>query len=206
MTTNLEHRLRSADPLAGPTDEQTAADREWLAEQARATVRSAPRQGRRTLMRSRTVLAAAAAVALVAGVGAVASAKLFGGDTSTPVAAAPPLALTLGPSSPVMGTCIRFSIEDLAKMPVAFSGTVTDTSNQQILLDVDHWYAGGDAQQVSLASPDGAASVTLEGTIDFQVGQRYLLTATDGALNYCGFSGPWSQDMADAFAAAFPTP
>ena len=204
MTTDLEQRLRAADPLPGPTPEQTAVDQAWLSERARAAVLSSPVAPRRSVGRTRTLLAAAAAVALVAGGGAVAATKLFGGDTSAaPAVAAPPLKLSLGASSPTMGTCIRFSVEDLARMPVAFSGTVTDTSGGRILIDVDHWYRGGDAAQVSLASPDGTP-VSLEGIIPFEVGQRYLLSASDGAISYCGFSGPWTQDLADAFAAAFP--
>jgi hypothetical protein len=35
------------------------------------------------------------------------------------------------------------------------------------------------------------------------VGARYLVTATDGTVNGCGFSGPWTQEMADTYAAAF---
>ena len=35
------------------------------------------------------------------------------------------------------------------------------------------------------------------------MGSRYLVTAYDGTVNYCGFSGPWTQEMADAYAAAF---
>ena len=44
---------------------------------------------------------------------------------------------------------------------------------------------------------------SLGGSIDFQVGSRYLVTAYDGIVNYCGFSGPWTQELADAYAAAF---
>jgi hypothetical protein len=39
--------------------------------------------------------------------------------------------------------------------------------------------------------------------IDFQVGSRYLVTALDGTVNYCGFSGLWTQELADTYAAAF---
>jgi hypothetical protein len=35
------------------------------------------------------------------------------------------------------------------------------------------------------------------------VGSRYLVTATNGTVNYCGFSGLWSQELANGFADAF---
>jgi hypothetical protein len=34
-------------------------------------------------------------------------------------------------------------------------------------------------------------------------GQRYLLTATDGTVNGCGFIGPASPELEHAFAQAF---
>lgn len=86
-------------------------------------------------------------------------------------------------------------------MPVAFSGTVVDASDARVLLDVDRWYRGGDAEQVSLTA--GAAAPTSIDPLVFEEGERYLLTATAGMLNYCGFSASWSQRGADDFDVAF---
>ena len=87
-------------------------------------------------------------------------------------------------------------------MPVAFSGEVTEKSADAIVIDVDTWYRGGDSDQVRLQAPD-MSETSLGSGIDFQEGSRYLVTATDGTVNYCGFSGPWTQDLADTYAAAF---
>lgn len=201
MNAITEQRLRSADPLDSSTDEQVASDRAWLrARAAEAVTRTADRGGRPH--RARLILATAAATALVAGAGVVASGALRGDQQPAPVATPPPMELALGAGSPSLGSCIRFSVEILAQMPVAFGGTVVDSGNDQILLDVDHWYRGGEADQVALVSPDHL-TISLEGGIDFQRGERYLVTATSGTVNFCGFSAPWSQSLADSFAAAF---
>ncbi len=37
----------------------------------------------------------------------------------------------------------------------------------------------------------------------FRVGERYLVTATDGTVNGCGFSGPATPELERAFEEAF---
>ena len=152
--------------------------------------------------RAVTLVAAAAAVVLAAAAGGY---LLRGGDDGNgggaTVAAPTVTDLTLPPGD-VMQSCIAFSVETLAPMPVAFGGEVVEKTDGEILVDVETWYRGGDSDQVRLTAPD-MSMTSLGGSIDFQVGSRYLLTAADGTVNYCGFSGPWTQGMADAFAAAF---
>jgi hypothetical protein len=146
--------------------------------------------------------AAAAVVVLAAAAGGYSLKAGDSGDGAGATVAAPTVTdLTLGADN-TMSSCIAFSVEALSPMPVAFSGTVAEKSADEILLDVDTWYRGGDSDQVRLSAPD-MSMTSLGSSIDFQVGSRYLLTATDGTVNYCGFSGPWTQDMADAYAAAF---
>ena len=87
-------------------------------------------------------------------------------------------------------------------MPVAFSGEVIEKSSDAIVIDVDQWYRGGDSDQVRLQAPDMSAT-SLGSGIEFTEGSRYLVTATDGTVSYCGFSGQWTRDLADAYAAAF---
>ena len=101
-----------------------------------------------------------------------------------------------------IGSCVPFSVQVLADMPVAFAATATDVSGEAITLDVDHWYRGGRADQVRLTAPD-ASRVSLQGAIDFSSGTRYLITATNGTLNYCGYSGKWSAALERRFQDAF---
>jgi hypothetical protein len=111
------------------------------------------------------------------------------------------LALSLPPSD-VAGSCVMFDVQFLAQMPVALAGTVTRIDEEQVTLDVDRWYKGGDADQVTVAVAPGQTSAALDG-VDFREGERYLISATDGTVNGCGFSGPAEPQLAQAFEQAF---
>jgi hypothetical protein len=196
MEPTLERRLRDADPLGARTTD-AARDEEWLRETSRSVRSQQPRSRRPRLL---LASAAAAAAVIAAAVGGV----VMNGDDdgSRPPAAAPTVTELALPPDGVMQSCIPFSVETLAPMPLAFSGEVTERTDDRILITVDTWYRGGDTDQVSVSAPD-MSMTSLGGSVDFRVGSRYLVTATDGTVNYCGFSGPWTQSMADAFAAAF---
>jgi hypothetical protein len=96
--------------------------------------------------------------------------------------------LPLG-SQDAMAMCLQLTVETLSPMPLAFSGEVTEWSADAVVIDVDTWYRGGDSDRVRLLAPDMSAT-SLGSGVDFQEGSRYLLTATDGTVNYCGFSDP----------------
>ena len=136
----------------------------------------------------------AAAAALVVVVGAVA---MFNASNDP---AAPPLELAL-PADDPMAMCIVFDVEFLRDMPVAFEGTVASVEGETVTLDVDEWFVGGDAEQVVLQAPSGMGA--LIGGVDFVDGGQYLITATDGTVNYCGFSGESTTEMRAAFEEAF---
>lgn len=110
------------------------------------------------------------------------------------------LALSL-PDSGVANSCIVFDVEFLAEMPVALAGTVTAIQPRRVTIDVDRWYRGGDADLVTIGIQDGN-SVALDG-VDFREGERYLVTATDGVVNGCGFTGPATPELEQAFEEAF---
>ena len=145
------------------------------------------------------VLAAAAAAALALGAGVVVATS---GDDPGPGADAPTtLALSVPPGD-VQSSCVAFDVNILREMPVAFAGTVTDVGDDAVTLDVDRWYKGGEAEEVTVGLNSGQSSAALDG-VDFTEGQRYLLTATDGTVNGCGFSGPASPQLERAFDDAF---
>src|SRR5690606_30842071 len=48
-----------------------------------------------------------------------------------------------------------------------------------------------------------AGMEALIGGIPFEEGGSYLITAYDGTVNYCGFSGPATADLRAAFDEAF---
>jgi len=84
---------------------------------------------------------------------------------------------------------------------VALAGTVTAVGADRVTLDVDRWYRGGSAEVVTIAVPVDS-SAALDG-VEFRDGERYLVTATDGTVNGCGFSGPADAQLERAFEEAF---
>lgn len=198
MDPKLELRLRNADPVARRTPDD-AHDQDWLRETARSvTTRTARSRRPRALVLG----AAAAALVLAAAAGGFLLRGIDDGEGGGATDAAPTVVDFTLPPDDMMASCIAFSVETLAPMQVAFGGEVVEKSDGEILIDVATWYRGGDSDQVRLTAPD-ISITSLGGSIDFQVGSRYLVTAAAGNINYCGFSGPWTQSMADAFAAAF---
>lgn len=200
MEPTLERRLREADPLAHGDGCDDRRDQEWLLAMARTAMNSQPQEGPR-----RRLLAAVVAAAFVA-LAAVTGGAVLGGRSETPTAGPDRISdvteLALGPDTPSMASCIPFSVDVLADMPIAFSGKVTGQVGDDVLITVDAWYEGPGTPQVRLMAPD-TSMTSLAGTVDFRQGSRYLVTATNGAVNYCGYSGPWTQQSADAFARAF---
>ena len=145
-------------------------------------------------------LAAAAAVVVVAAVGAIALAGGGDGDDE-PVASGPPLELSLGASDSMM-SCLPVDAAILADMPLAFAGTATSVEGETVTLEVDEWFAGGDAGTVVLQAQSG-----MEALIDgfsFAEGDEYLVSATEGTVNFCGYSGPATEELRAVYDAAFP--
>ena len=186
----LRDRLHRADPAR----HQTPAD-SWLDDLVEATMSSPETTAKRRWL----PLAAAAAVLAVVGGGV--SVALSGGDEDS-VTAKPAVVTMKLPAGDTMSSCIQFSVDVLRDMDQAFSATASEVEDNRVRLDVDHWYKGGDANQVVLETPD-ATAVALIGSVEYEQGGRYLITATAGTVNSCGFSAPWSQEMADAFDEAF---
>jgi hypothetical protein len=188
MTDELRDRLARLDPMHSevsvePVD--SLASRKLLESTMNTQVEERRSAGLRRLV------PAAAIVVIVAGV--VGALALNGGGGE-------PLVLSSGVDDP-MAMCIAFSVEELAKAQIAFEGTVTSADGETVNLEVDKWFKGGDAGEVILEAPAGMEA--LLGGIPFNVGDTYLITAYDGTVNYCGFSGPSTPEFRASFEAAF---
>ena len=216
MTDELRDQLRRLDPMRPEvsTDPITSPTARALLEDimstpvtnspadANTTVGATDPTPRRTFTRQNSTRwwalgAAAAAIALVAG-----GALLVGGgdDGNEQVASGPPLELDLGEQD-VMAMCLAFDTAILGQAPVAFEGTVSSVDGDVVTLDVDRWFTGGDAAQVTLHAPQGMEAL-IDG-IAFEVGGQYLISATDGSVNYCGYSSVSTPEMRAAFEQAF---
>lgn len=140
------------------------------------------------------VAGAAAAAAVVITVVAVTS------DDAVVPTAATTVTYDLGGSGTVMGSCVPFADLEPIAGAAALAGTVVsidgDIDGDLVVLEVDRWYAGGDADRVVLrGTPD---TVSLDG-VEFVVGEDYLVTAADGVVQPCGMSGPTSPELEQAY-------
>ena len=148
------------------------------------------------------LLAAAASLVLLAAAGVATFIAITGDDGAVPRTSAPTtVALKVAPSTS-MTSCIRFDVKFLKDMPVALAGTVTSVAHDAVTIDVDRWYKGGTADRVTISVPDANTSIALDG-VHFVHGKRYLLTATNGTVNGCGFSGLATPELTKAYAQAF---
>ncbi|HLF44061.1 MAG TPA: hypothetical protein VJA46_11145 [Acidimicrobiia bacterium] len=192
MTDELRNRLSRLDPMPSdvPTEPVTTESSRQLLEEIMTTPNLQQPGSPGTPNKRPWLVAVAAAAVVIVAIGAV---GVFSQGT-------PPLALNAGGEDP-MAMCIQFSVEELAKAPVAFEGTVASVEGATVTLDVDTWFKGGDASQVVLNAPQGMEAL-IDG-IAFEVGGQYLITAYDGNVNYCGFSGVSSPAMRAAFEEAF---
>ena len=192
----LLERLRSRDPAASlpPADPARVAR---LLEDAMSHDQSTDTRRRTPL----TWLVAAAAVLVIAGVGAFA---LFGGDEpEVPTAKDPaPSVVELSARPPSAAKCAVPTAELLGNQQTAFDGTVTSLTDGFVTLDVGHWYRGGPADQVTVDAPPTDMQALVQAA-DFQVGQRYLVSANDGFVTVCGFTAVYSDDLAALYVQAF---
>ena len=155
--------------------------------------------------KGKTWLAAAAAVAAVAIGTTVAVSANNGGEEDFNAVKPAPVVLALHGSGadPMMQMCMQFDVNQLKTAGVAFGGVVSSITSDTVTLDVDRWFKGTPkADEVTLAIPPGGANVALDG-IEFHQGDRYLISATDGVLGTCGYSGPASPEFEKYFEQAF---
>lgn len=99
-------------------------------------------------------------------------------------------------------SCLPVEASTLATMSPAFAATVTDIDGETVTLDVDRWFTEGDAATVELHA-EGGMEALIAG-FDFQVGRQYLITADQGSVNFCGFSGEATPELTSLFEQAFP--
>lgn len=144
------------------------------------------------LLKRATWLSVAAATAVFAGAGVI---YALGNDTKAP------LELSIA-GNDSMASCLPLQADILADMSPAFAATTKSVEGETVTLEVDRWYAGGDADTVVLHAESGMES--LIAGFDFEVGQQYLITASQGNVNFCGASGLATPELTALFAEAFP--
>ena len=200
---DLRARLSRLDPApaGAPVDPVTSPRARELVERVMTTSvqppHTAPADDLSSRRRRPLLLAVAAAAVLLALVG---GAFALGTGTTDPSDPPTTLALSL-PSADAAMSCMVFDPAFLADMPVALAGSVTAVEPGEVTVDVDRWYRGGSAVVVTIGVQRGN-SAALDG-VDFRPGERYLITAIDGTVNGCGYSGPATPELESAYADAF---
>jgi hypothetical protein len=164
-----------------------------------------------------TWLVAAAAAAMIAGVGGFAIAGLSGNDGSPPQAsdhrtssapdgqAAAPLpgvSTQLTGAAPT-GRCAAPGVIFIEQGDQAFEGTVTAIDGTTVTLLATQVFAGEVGETVQVAAPDPGQFGGLIQAVDFQVGQTYLVSATDGSMLVCGNSGKATGELRSLYTEAF---
>ena len=104
-------------------------------------------------------------------------------------------------SADAMASCLPFDVETLAGMPMAFEGVVTGVDGPVVTLSVERWFTGGDEATVRLIGEH--QSPALIAGFEFKLGSDYLVSATNGEVNYCGYSGPSTTELLSGFETAF---
>lgn len=211
MSDELRDRIRRLDPMGPDVDTRPVSQAREMMEAIMSTqtpqTPQTPQTERRSEARSgfrpagatpgSSIALSRPLIPVMAGLVAVAIAAfaLFGGGSPAP------LALSAGDSDPSLMSCLPFSVDILSDMEVAFEGTVTDVDGDVLTLDVVTWFTGGDAEQVTITAPLGMEA--LIGGIPFETGESYLVTATNGVVNYCGYTAVATPEMRQAFESAF---
>jgi hypothetical protein len=168
-----------------------------------------------------TWLVAAAAVLLIAGVGAF---VLLERDTQDVPAAGPGGATgqsggatgqsggaadaatvtTLAvPANVGAAKCAVPSAEILARQEPAFEGVVDDISDGIVTLSPTTFYSGEPTDIVRVEAPPEVLGQLLL-SVEFEVGERFLVSAFDGQVSVCGYSAPWSPELEQLYVEAFP--
>jgi len=124
-----------------------------------------------------------------------------GSESPTASASSEHLALTADGST--AGKCAMPSAEVLSTFDTAFEGTVISVADGTATLEVDRWYAGGEASTVTVEAPSRSLDDLLM-AVDFQEGQTYLVSADGDRVTLCGFTAETDPELEAMYAEAFP--
>ncbi|MEX2080553.1 MAG: hypothetical protein WEC33_02970 [Dehalococcoidia bacterium] len=141
--------------------------------------------------------AAVIAVTVVAGV------LMTRGGSSTPTPADGTGDELTDPGGGFAGMCIElYSLERLPNREWAFDGVVESIEGFQATFSVNEYYKGDLGESVTLqAGPLTGVTSVGDDTV-LAVGERYLISGDSDAAWGCGFSKPYSDDVAAEWQAA----
>jgi hypothetical protein len=99
--------------------------------------------------------------------------------------------------------CMVYDEAVLLAQEIAFDGTLVagDAATDQATFEVHQWFRGGEGTEIVLAAGGllRTEAQALQGTT-LEVGQRYLISSTDGVVWACGYSVTYDADLAAEWA------
>jgi len=145
-------------------------------------------------------LALATGTAVVVAAAAVGAYVLIGDGAEEAIVGGEPI------GGDPMAMCIQYTDEMLADQEVAFDGTLVSATadGREAVFEVHRWFKGGEGDRVTL-SAEGLMveeSIALVGAT-LEVGQRYLVSGTDGFVWACGYTLTYDTALADHWAELF---
>ena len=144
-----------------------------------------------------------AAASVLVMVGAAVWAFQLGDDTEPAPVATPEQSVTELAVPRGAAKCMVPTAEVLRQQPLAFEGIVQAIEDGEAVLDPTRVFAGERTDLVRVQAPT-SAEMALIGFVDFQVGERYLVAASDDIVTVCGFSGPATPELTALYDEAFP--
>jgi hypothetical protein len=106
-------------------------------------------------------------------------------------------------ATPSEARCQLPNVQVLRSQALAFDGVVRSITEGEATLEPTRFYAGEATDRVVVQAP-GRDLQALLAAVDFREGERYLVSATDGRVTLCGFSGPYTSELAALYGQAFP--
>ncbi len=105
-------------------------------------------------------------------------------------------------AEPSTERCMLPNVRILRQQQLAFDGVVRSVTGGQATLVPSRFYTGDETDVVVVKAPDGDLQALLA-AVDFREGERYLVSATDSRVTLCGFSAPFSTELAALYTKAF---
>lgn len=119
----------------------------------------------------------------------------------TPVGSRPSVTSLTLPEANLL-KCQVPNVEVLKVQTLAFEGVPTAIVGRTVTLEVTRWFRGEPTDLVTIEEASPEMRLALSG-VEFELGERYLVSATDGQVTLCGFSAPYDKELADLFAQAY---
>ncbi|MCZ4500401.1 MAG: hypothetical protein JWQ74_2956 [Marmoricola sp.] len=124
------------------------------------------------------------------------------GPSATAGTTAPrtPSITELGTARAVAAKCMAPTAAMAQSQPFAFEGRVTTIENGLVTLEPTRFFVGAKTDLVTVNEPDQAMS---ESPVPFEVGEAYIVGATEGQVSICGLSGPATPRLRALYEQAF---